>query len=334
MKILIVDGDPSTHTDIAEILTQRGCHLLEVNNAKAALETAVKEKPEIAIVDMLTPRLDRGEFMRHLRRDPAIARMPVIFYTEGYLEIASGLARDVDTLLTPMLLCEEAIKGKVIAELNGLAPSLNGAGKNGTNGKRVVRTQESSAFLSPGSGKRALIRPGDLITETVDEVRKTFPKSIEVTSAYSDDLWLIEGDRSELLRVLLNLFNNARIAMPQGGSVLISARNFNIDQRYASMTLGAKLGHYVMLRVSDTGGGTPRPVSGTIFNPSLERKGIGLGTNLGLIKSHGGFMSVYSDLGKGTACQVFLPAKVIEERRPHEPSKTTPVSDSFLLVSA
>jgi signal transduction histidine kinase len=100
------------------------------------------------------------------------------------------------------------------------------------------------------------------------------------------------------------------------------------------MTLGAKLGHYVMLRVSDTGLGIPRPVSGTIFNPSLERKGIGPGTNLGLIKSHGGFMSVYSDLGRGTTFQVFLPAKAIEDGSSGLQKQTDEVEDSCLLVSA
>jgi len=332
MKILIVDGDPSNHTAIAEVLMQRGCRLLEVNGAEAALRIAHKEKPEIAIVDMLTPKLDRGEFVRQLRCDPAIALMPVIFYTDGYLEIASGLARDVDSLLTAMLLCEEAIKGKMIAELNGSIACYNGESKNGHNG--AERIQDVFTFACTGPGGRALIRPGDLVTETVDEARKRFPKSIEITSAYSEDLWLIEGDRSELQRVLLSLFDNARNAMPRGGSLLISARNFNIDQRYASMTLGAKLGHYVMLRVSDTGGGTPRPVSGTIFNPSLERKGIGSGTNLGLIKSHGGFMSVYSDLGKGTTFQIFLPAKAIENCSSRQQKQTGEADDSYLLLSA
>jgi signal transduction histidine kinase len=311
MKILIVDGEPSSHTVIAEILTQRGCRLLEVDGCEEALRIAHKEKPEIAIVDMLTPKLDRGEFVRQLRRDPAIARIPVIFYTDGYLEIASGLARDVDSLLTPMLLCEEAIKGKAIAEHNGTVASSNGKSESAQNG--AERVQEVFTFACGTGGERALIRPGDLITESVDEARKTFPKSIEITSAYSEDLWLIEGDRPQLHRVLINLFDNAHEAMPQGGSVLIWARNFNVDQRYASMTLGAKLGRYVMLRVSDTGRGTPRPVSGTIFIPSRERKGIGPGTSLGLIKSHGGFMSVYSDLGRGTTFQIFLPAKAIED---------------------
>jgi signal transduction histidine kinase len=313
MKILIVDGDPSSHTEIADILTKRGCRLLEVDGGEEALRIAHKEKPEIAIVDMLTPKLDRGEFVRQLRRDPAIARMPIIFYTDGYLEIASGLARDVDILLTPMLLCEEAIRGKAIAEQSGPVVFSREESESAPNGAEGV--QEVFTFACASGGERALIRPGDLITETVDNARKTFPKSIKITSAYSEDLWLIEGDLLQLRRVLINLFANAREAMPQGGSLLVWARNFNVDRRYASMTLGAKLGQYVMLRVSDTGRGTPRPVIDGIFNPFLERKEIGPGTSLGLIKSHGGFMSVYSDLGRGTTFQIFLPAKVMEDQR-------------------
>src|ERR1700730_13696905 len=186
MTILVVDGDPSGHTAISEILTQRGCRLLEVDGSKEALRVAQKEKPATAIVDLLTPKLNRAEFVRQLRSDPVTAPMPVIFYTDGYLEIASGPARDVDSLLTPMLLCEEAIKGKVLPEQNGSAASSNGQSKNGHNG--AERAQEVFTFACADAGERALIRPSDLITESVDEARKTFPKSIEITSAYSEDL--------------------------------------------------------------------------------------------------------------------------------------------------
>lgn len=310
MKILIVDGDPSRHTGIAEILTKRGCDLLEVDGGEEALRMAHEEKPAIAIVDMLTPKLDRGDFVRQVRNDPAIARMPVIFYTDGYLEIASGVARDGESLLTPMLLCEEAIRGKAIVEQNGPVVSANGNGKCAPNGAESV--QETFIFACATGGERALIRPGDLITEVIDNARKALPKAIRITSAYSEDLWHIEGDRLQLHRVLTNLLVNAREAMPKGGLLVVSARNFNVDQRYASMTLGAALGQYVMLRVSDTGRGTPRSVIDNIFTPFLERKEIGPGTSLGLIKSHGGFMSVYSRFGKGTTFQIFLPAKAVE----------------------
>jgi signal transduction histidine kinase len=315
---------------IADVLTQRGCHLLEVSGADEALKRARNEKPEIAIVDMLTPNLDRGDFVRRLRSDPAIAKMPVIFYTEGYLEIASGAARDMDSLVTPILLCEEAIRGKV--ERNGSTAPLEHESKKGTGSPEDV--QEVFSFACEVEGEHLPISLGDLIGKVVDEARKTFPKSIEITSAYSGDLWQIEGDRAQLHRVLSNLFLNARAAMPKGGALLVWARNFNVDQRYASMTLGAKLGHYVMLRVSDTGRGTPRPVIDDIFGPFLDSNRIGPGTSLGLIKSHGGFMSVYSIAGKGTTFQIFLPAKVMEKREPRAVKQTGKAVDSYLLVSA
>jgi len=327
MTVLIVDGDSSRHTVISDILTQRGCRLLEVDGGKEAFRIAHTEKPAIAIVDLLTPKLDRGEFVRELRSHPATARMPVIFYTDGYLEIASGTARDVDTLLTPMLLCEEAIRGKIIAHQNG-----TGVSAQGLNGSENL--QEMFTFACELGGERALIRPGDLIAEIVEDARKSFPKAIEITSAYSENLWTIEGDRRQLHRVLENLFLNARDAMPQGGSLLVWARNFNVDQYYASMTLGAKLGKYVMLRLSDTGGGTPRSVIDNIFSPFLESKEVGPGTSLGTIKSHGGFMSVYSQLGRGTTFQIFLPAKVIAERESPLLERAGGANVSNLLVSA
>ena len=327
MTVLLVDGDPGRHTVISDILTQRGCRLLEVDGGKEALRIAHAEKPAIAIVDLLTPRLDRGEFVRELRSHPGTARLPVIFYTDGYLEIASGTTRDLDTLLTPMLLCEEAIRGKIIAHQNGPVVSANG--QNGSE-----NLQEMFTFACGIDGERALIRPGDLIAEIVDDARNSFPKSIEITSAYSEKLWTIEGDRRQLHRVLSNLFLNARDAMPDGGSLLVWARNFTVDQYYASMTLGAKLGNYVMLRLSDTGGGTPRSVIDNIFSPFLESKEIGPGTSLGTIKSHGGFMSVYSQLGKGTTFQIFLPARVSGENESRLLERTGDTNSSDLLVSA
>jgi signal transduction histidine kinase len=314
---------------IADILTQRGCRLLEVDDSQEALRMAHEEKPAIAIVDLLTPKFDRGEFVRQLRSNPGTARMPVIFYTDGYLEIASGAARDMETLLTPMLLCEEAIRGKIIALQNG--PPGSGNGQKRAPGA-TENIQEVFTFACEIGGERALIRPGDLIAEIVDDSRRSFPKTIEITSAYPENLWLIEGDRLQLHRVLNNLFLNARDAMPGGGTLLVWARNFNVDHHYASMTLGAKLGKYVMLRLSDTGGGTPRSVIENIFSPFLESKEIGPGTSLGLIKSHGGFMSVYSQLGRGTTFQIFLPARVIEEGR--LPEQTGRANGSSLLFSA
>jgi signal transduction histidine kinase len=331
VKVLIIDGHESDHSLIGDILTSRGCNLLEVSSGLEALPVAHKEAPDIAIADLLTPSFDRSEFVSRLRRDPVTARMPVIFYTDGYLEIASGAARDVESLLTPMLLCEEAIRGRVMPPQNGAILPADKTEK----GKLFVEAdQELFTFACPFGAERGYIKPADLIGDVVDEARKTFPKGVEITSAYSHELWLIEGDRRQLHRVLTTLFVNARDSMPNGGSLLVWARNLNIDQHYASMTLGARLGKYVMLRLSDTGGGTPRSVINNIFSPYLESKEIGPGTSLGLIKSHGGFMSVYSVLGRGTTFQIFLPAKVMAKTEPPAAKQTIKADNSYLLVSA
>jgi signal transduction histidine kinase len=114
--------------------------------------------------------------------------------------------------------------------------------------------------------------------------------------------------------VLLNLCVNARDAMPNGGTLLLSAENITIDEHYAGMMPEAHAGPYVVLQVSDTGTGIPRDVLDKIFDPFFTTKEMGKGTGLGLssligiVKSHGGFVNVYSEVGTGTTFKVFLPA--------------------------
>jgi CheY-like chemotaxis protein len=73
MKVLMVDADPNGRAALAEVMTRRGGQFLEVSNSEKALRNAQAEKPAIAIVDVLTPHLDRGDVVAQLRRDPAVA---------------------------------------------------------------------------------------------------------------------------------------------------------------------------------------------------------------------------------------------------------------------
>jgi hypothetical protein len=138
--------------------------------------------------------------------------------------------------------------------------------------------------------------------------------------------------------VLLNLSVNARDAMPDGGSLAIWAENFTVDEHYASMTPDARAGPYVALRVTDTGTGMPRAVIDKIFDPFFTTKevgkgtGLGLSTTLGIVKSHEGFISVYSEQGKGTTFKLFLPATVTHEELQQSKTSVVPVQGNGELI--
>lgn len=231
--------------------------------------------------------------------------------------LASGVAHDLNNILTPILICAQTIRHDSSREdLESMISLIEGSAKRGANIVKQVLT-----FARGVEGERVLINPRHLIEEMIDIARKTFPKSIEIDTSYPEDLWSLEVDPTQLHQVLLNLSVNARDAMPNGGSLMLAAENFKVDEQYASMTPGAKSGPYVMLRVSDTGSGMPRAMIDKIFDPFFTTKeigkgtGLGLSTALGIVKSHGGFISVYSEQGQGTTFKVFLPAKAGDEVR-------------------
>ncbi|WFU76335.1 PAS domain-containing sensor histidine kinase [Bradyrhizobium sp. CB2312] len=130
--------------------------------------------------------------------------------------------------------------------------------------------------------------------------------SVRLTYEVSRDIWPIKADVSELETALLNLVINARDAMPDGGTVTISARNVVLDE--ASLT-----GEFVAIDIADTGLGIPSDVLDKIFEPFFTTKPIGKGTGLGLSQVHGfahqagGTVKVASELSKGTTFTILLP---------------------------
>jgi PAS domain S-box-containing protein len=241
--------------------------------------------------------------------------------------LASGVAHDLNNILTPILMCAEVLRQQPSEK--DAASSIALIEESARRGASVVK--QVLTFARGIEGERVVIKPGYLIQEMIDIAQKTFPKTIEILSRYPNDLWSIEGDPTQLHQVLLNLSVNARDAMPNGGTLTLAAENFNADENYASMMSGAKTGPQVMLRVTDTGHGMPRAMIDKIFDPFFTTKevgkgtGLGLSTTLGIVKSHGGFISVYSEPSKGTTFKVFLPATVIREDLQQSETSVVPI---------
>ena len=179
-------------------------------------------------------------------------------------------------------------------------------------GANIVR--QVLSFARGIEGEHAEIQLKHLIREIEELIKEAFPKTIEVRSQIPKDLLPVIGDATQLHQVLMNLCVNARDAMPEGGILTLSAENVELDETYARMHIEARPIRYVVLKVEDTGTGMAPGIVEKIFDPFFTTKEPGKGTGLGLstahsiAKSHGGFINVYSEVGKGSAFKVYIPA--------------------------
>jgi two-component system, cell cycle sensor histidine kinase and response regulator CckA len=231
--------------------------------------------------------------------------------------LASGIAHDLNNILTPILAAAQLLPLKLTNLDENSLQLLQILEANAKRGADLVK--QVLSFTRGVEGKRMILQPRHLVREVEKILRGTFPKLIEVKTNLAQDLWTVSGDSTQLHQVLMNLCVNARDAMPQGGMLEMSAYNQRIDEETARLNLEAHVGAYCVLSVSDTGTGISPHILDRIFEPFFTTKDIGHGTGLGLstvagiVKSHGGFITVSSEIGHGTTFKVFLPATQLRE---------------------
>jgi CheY-like chemotaxis protein len=224
--------------------------------------------------------------------------------------LAGGIAHDLNNVLSPILMAIDMLQLKATDEAS--KKWFDVLRTNAERGGNMVR--QVLSFARGVEGERVALQPKHLIKEIVKILRETLPKSIEISFQIPGDLWIISADATQMHQVLMNLCVNARDAMPEGGAISIKAENVFVDENYARMHLEAKPGRFVMITVSDTGPGMSPEIQSRIFEPFFTTKemtkgtGLGLSTALTIVKSHGGFINVYSDLHKGSQFTLYLPA--------------------------
>ncbi len=223
--------------------------------------------------------------------------------------LASGVAHDLNNILVPILMAAPILRNDVPSDER--EKFLNIIESSAQRGASIVK--QVLTFARGASGDRVLLQPTYLLGEITKIAQETFPKSIRMRTTYPEDVRLIEGDPTQLHQVLLNLCVNARDAMPEGGTLTLSCENFDVDEQYATMTPGLAPGPHVLISVIDTGTGIPEHITDKIFDPFFTTKepgkgtGLGLSTALGIVKSHGGIVSVYTNR-HGTTFRVLLPS--------------------------
>jgi two-component system, cell cycle sensor histidine kinase and response regulator CckA len=251
--------------------------------------------------------------------------------------LASGIAHDLNNVLTPILSVAQLLPLRL--------PNLDDRTQN------LLAILEASAhrgadlisqilsFAQGIEGKHVTIQPHHLLVDIQKIVEQTLPKSISIDRYIPADLWTVSGDMTQLHQVLMNLCVNARDAMPQGGTISIRAANLSIDRAFVRTHLDAQAGNYVEIVVADTGTGIAPQLLDRIFDPFFTTKEIGKGTGLGLsavlgiIKSHGGFLDVQTQVDRGTQFHVYLPASNTPIQ-PHQDEAQLPAGEqqSILVV--
>jgi signal transduction histidine kinase/CheY-like chemotaxis protein len=224
--------------------------------------------------------------------------------------LAGGIAHDFNNLLT------------VIISSASLANEISEDEEVKSEVKQVLEAAERAAalthqLLAMSRAQGLSLKPIDmneLLRQLLLMLRRILAENVEVDLIEGHTLPLVEGDRSQLDQVFMNLLINARDAMPEGGKVTIETEQVLVNGHYAETHPWANPGRYVLITVTDTGTGMAREVLDRIFEPFFTTKapksgtGLGLAVAYGIVRQHEGMLHCYSEVGVGTSFKVYLPA--------------------------
>ena len=224
--------------------------------------------------------------------------------------LAGGIAHDLNNILSPIMMAVDMLR--MTGESGDPERWLSMIKENAERGADLVK--QVLTFARGMTGDKITVQLKHLIKDLAAVLKETLPKSISLKYDIAPDLWTISADPTQIHQVLMNICINARDAMPLGGVLTVTAENVSLDQNYARMNIDAEPRDYVLLTVLDTGIGMSPELIKRIFDPFFTTKDIGKGTGLGLamtstiVKSHGGFINVYSEANKGSRFSIYLPS--------------------------
>ncbi len=224
--------------------------------------------------------------------------------------LASGVAHDINNILTPILIGIPILRAEASSKRSH--DLLKMIENNTKRGAELIK--QVLSFARGIEGERTELDIRRIIDEIRTLVHETFPKTIRLQIKISQDIPLILGDMTQIHQVMLNLCVNARDAMPHGGMIFISADQVVISDTSIINQPNIKAGQYLLVKIQDQGVGIPPEIAERVFEPFFSTKEHGKGTGLGLstvstiVKSHNGFINLYSEVNKGSTFSIYLPA--------------------------
>ena len=277
------------------------------------------------IAEDITERRNLEEQLRQSQKMEAVGRL------------AGGIAHDFNNLLT-------VIKGYselILDEFTHTDPRRGEIDEISKAADRAASlTRQLLAFSRQQVLEPKILNLNSVVHNMDKLLHRLIGEDIDLFTVLEPGLGRVKADPGQVEQVIMNLAVNARDAMPQGGKLTIETANVELDENYARDHMSVKPGSYVMIAVTDTGVGMTEKVKVRIFEPFFTTKEVGKGTGLGLstvygiVKQSGGYVWVYSEIGKGSSLKVYLP-RVDAKAEFVSPSSTQPArrgSETVLLV--
>jgi two-component system cell cycle sensor histidine kinase/response regulator CckA len=234
---------------------------------------------------------------------------------ESIALLTGGIAHDLQNVLAPVAMSIPLLRRK-LSDQSSLA-ILQAVETSARGGLELVRN-----ILTYGrgiAGERVALNVSQILDQVLDIVKQSLPESVRIERKGNGHGWCVSGDMNQLRQVFLNLCVNARDVMPAGGLLTVESADIDADEGLLDFYPDADPGPYVVVSVSDTGTGIREEDLDRIFEPFFTTKEQGEGTGLGLsiahgiVKSHKGYITVRSVIGRGTTFRVYLPAIVDTE---------------------
>jgi two-component system CheB/CheR fusion protein len=225
--------------------------------------------------------------------------------------LAGGIAHDFNNLLNPIFINTELVLLDAPLEAH-MRSLLEMALKAAERGRELVRQIITFSRQKEKERKPTLAEP--LIKETLKFLRASLPTTLEIRENIQKETGFILADPTQIHQVVMNLCSNAAHAMREKGGVLgVSLAETEVDAEMARRYPDLRRGPYLRLTVTDTGAGMTAQVLERAFDPFFTTKkpgegsGMGLAVVHGIVKDHGGAITVYSEAGKGSTFNVFFP---------------------------
>jgi two-component system, cell cycle sensor histidine kinase and response regulator CckA len=224
--------------------------------------------------------------------------------------LAGGIAHDFNNILGVILGYGELMR-RQIAHGHPARPRLDQVIQAAR--RAAGLTRQLLAFSRKQVMQPKLLDLGAVVGDLRGMLDRVVGEDLEIVVRTAERLGAVQADPTQIEQVIMNLVVNARDAMPKGGNLTIETANVDFDETYASAHPPTRPGPFVMLAVSDTGIGMDAETQRRIFEPFFTTKapgegtGLGLATVYGIVKQMGGYIWVYSEVGKGTCFKVCLP---------------------------